>query len=32
MSAKDTAKIDADWDRWRKEWTSRKKVYKEWVE
>lgn len=27
MSAKDTAKIDADWERWRKEWVSRKKVY-----
>ncbi|BEJ07117.1 hypothetical protein CcaverHIS641_0403860 [Cutaneotrichosporon cavernicola] len=29
MSPKDTAKIDADWDRWRKEWTSRKKVYRD---
>ncbi|GMK58730.1 hypothetical protein CspeluHIS016_0601720 [Cutaneotrichosporon spelunceum] len=29
MPAKDTVKVDADWDCWRKEWTSRRKVYKE---
>ncbi|CAK9787011.1 TBPIP-domain-containing protein [Cutaneotrichosporon oleaginosum] len=29
MSAKDMVQIDADWEHWRKEWTSRKKVYKD---
>ncbi|KAK7472998.1 PSMC3 interacting protein [Stygiomarasmius scandens] len=28
VSAEDIAKIDADWEKWRMEWTKRKKVFK----